>query len=63
MLVAGEEDSIRVLYGDEGEEGDDYVVDLLLPLRDRPGPPLRVAVWFSEPHSAPWAPEGGTAEP
>ncbi len=60
-LVAEEEDSIRVLWSDEDEEGDDYVVDLILPLRDEPGRPPRVAVHFSEPHpvgapraAAPW---------
>ncbi len=60
-LVAAEEDPIHVLWDDEDERGDDYIIELILPLRDEPGSPPRVAVHFSEPHpvgaprtAAPW---------
>ena len=47
-LAAKVEDPIRVLIGDDGEEGDDYTVKTILPLRDEPSVPPRVAVYFSE---------------
>ncbi len=47
-LVAEEEDPIRVLIGDDGEEGDDYFVNAILPLREETDSPPRVAVFFSE---------------
>ena len=38
-LVAAEEHPIHVLWGDEDEEGDDYVVDLIPPPSGRAGSP------------------------
>ena len=62
LVVEESGDPIRVLWGDEDEEGDDYVVDLILPLRDQPGHPPRVAVCSSEPNSAPYPAGGSTAD-
>ena len=47
-LAAEEGDPIHVRYGDEDGEVDDYFVNCILPLRDEPGKPARVAVYFSE---------------
>ena len=47
-LVAEVEDPIRVLIGDDREDGDDYVVNAVLPLREEPDCQPQVAVCFSE---------------
>ena len=47
-FVAEEGDPIRVLYGDEDEDGDDYFVEFILPLGKETGSPPRVCVGFSD---------------
>ena len=47
-LVAKEEDRIRLLYGDQDEDGDDYFVEFILPLGKKTGSPPRVCVLFSD---------------
>ena len=47
-LAAKVEDRIRVLIDDDGEEGDDYTVNAILPLRDEPDGRQQVAVFFSQ---------------
>ena len=47
-LLADVADPIRVLYGDDGEECDDYIVHLILRLQTEENGSPRVAVYFSD---------------
>ena len=62
ILMAEVDDPIRVLYGDDVDESDDYVVRLILRLRLEPTGNPRVAIYFSDKTCARRWPETRTIE-